>query len=472
MFPSDTFYGNPRIGGAEYYNRLRLEDEFRVHGEKHVFNSEVNRRFNRHMIEKETKINERRQRLLEQLQCEAFRDHDLCKQKLEQEKASRKLALFEEADRLTRQLKEKEAQIAEEKYTQRCFQNNASIRGHLRRLHAEEIAKDRAYLAQQREQNRLEERRLNDLLGTGPTFFDEQLDREAEEKKKIRAENQELSRSYLEESEHKKSQALENKQKQIEEDKIMLSNIEKEMEQAMKTSEKQKAKKEEELKKVQEDLIEARRRRDAAERMESLLDTYCNPPLTPTDSVKQTMEREAMRKEQLQFMDYQKRAAQEEECYEEHVDKLYADIVKESYIKEQERKKKECARMREIAKETVARQREAVAHILETDHARREKVKEEGRQMQEEHQKYLKTLELDKQRKYEQSKAFAEEVRCQKELSDRLRHLMQEQEREREREAMFQAEGEYQRRVKQVLAENPLINYLHPWRKAAMANNL
>ncbi|KAA3673488.1 uncharacterized protein DEA37_0012442 [Paragonimus westermani] len=470
MFPSDTFYGNPGIGGAEYYDRLRLEDEFRVHGEKHVFNSEVNRRFNRHMIEKETKINERRQRLLKQLQCEALRDQDLCKQKLEQEKTSRKLALFEEADRLNKQLKEKETQIAEEKYTQRCFQNNALIREHLHRLHAEEIAKDRAYLAQQREQNRLEEKRLNDLLGTEPTFFNEQLDREAEERKKIREEHQELSRSYLEESEHKKSRALQDKQKQIEENKIMLGNIEKEMEQPMKTIEKQKAEKEQQ-KKLQEDMIEARRQRDAAKCMESLLGTYCNPPLTPTDSVKQTMERETMRKEQLQFIDYQKRASQEEEGYEKHIDKLYADIAEEKYFKEQERKKKEFARMREVAEETAARQREAVARILEAEQARRGKVKEEGRQMQEKHQKYLKTLELDKQKKYEQSKAFAEEVRCQKELSDRLRHLMREQEREREREAVFQAEGEYQRRVKQVLAENPLANYLHPWRKAAMANN-
>ncbi|TGZ65885.1 hypothetical protein CRM22_005657 [Opisthorchis felineus] len=458
----------PRIGGAEYYSRLKVENEFRNQGQKRVFAKEVQRRFNRHRSEQEKKLDERRRRLLTVLQCEGYMYEELCREHLCHEQKKIKANLFTEAERLKGELLEKKRQIAEEK---NACRNESSDLQALHKAHLREIMRDRETIAKMVERDKMEQEKLDQLVGIGPTLLEEQLEREKQAEHERQYKLRELAEGYLREAEVRKRGILQEKQAEREEGLRFLEKLKREDEQEHGAYDDKVRKQAEMLHLARSDLVESRKYRERERYLGELVDAYCNPFLEMAGSRDVLKEQERLRKEQLQFMEYQKQVAKDEECFDKHTDRLYAEIARGKEAKERERMRKARERAAEEAKQTVEHHHRVFAEKVAAQKAATHEQKEIAEMIKRDHEQYVEQVRREKQERLDRNRKFLEASKVHAEQTNQLRRKLTREEVEREREVMFRTECEYRQRLTLLAAENPALRHLHPWRKHAMANN-
>ncbi|KAG5452145.1 hypothetical protein CSKR_108318 [Clonorchis sinensis] len=458
----------PRIGGADYYSRLKVENEFRNQGQKRVFANEVQRRFNRHKREQENKLDERRRKLLTVLQCEGHMYEKLCREHLHQEQKKIKANLFTEAERLKGELLEKKRQMVEEKNA--CRNESSNLQA-LHKVHLREIMRDRETIAKMVERDKMEQERLDQLVGIGPTLLEEQLEREKQSKQERQYKLRELAEGYLREAEARKRNILQEKQAEREEDLRFLEKLKKEDEQKHGVYDDKVRKQAEMLHLAQSDLVESRKYREHERYLGELVDAYCNPFLEMARSQDVFKEQERLRKEQIQFMEYQKQVAKDEKCFDKHAARLYAEIARGKEAKEREQMRKARERAMEEAKQIAEHHHKQFAEKVAAQKAAINEQKEIAETIKRDHEQYIEQVKREKQERLDRNRKFLEASKVHAEQTNQLRRKLTREEVEREREVMFRTECEYRQRLTLLASENPSLLHLHPWRKHAMANN-
>ncbi|OON15711.1 hypothetical protein X801_08482 [Opisthorchis viverrini] len=100
-------------------------------------------------------------------------------------------------------------------------------------------------------------------------------------------------------------------------------------------------------------------------------------------------EKERLRKEQLQFMEYQKQVTKDEECFDKHTDRLYAEIARRKEAKERERMRKARERATEEAKQVVEHHRKRFAEKAAAQKAATHEQKEIAEVIKRDHEQYV-----------------------------------------------------------------------------------
>ncbi|CAH8545681.1 unnamed protein product [Dicrocoelium dendriticum] len=445
-----------RIGGVDYYDRLKYEGEFHTRTEKHMIDNEVRRRVGWHQKEKELHLNERKGRLANLLQCESHRDKELCDQKLLQQYEKQKTALFERAESLKRQVREKETALAEQKYNARFAVSTEELREHITQVHARAIQEDRKRIAEMIQADRAEQARQEAWFSNTCTHFDEQLLKEEEKVRASQAFRRALATDNLAAMLKKEAGKKQERQNEIEEGRQLQNEAQEQMKAKGEQENHQLQLKPKLMYTAKGNIEKLKQQKEQEEHIRRLIDAYCNPPLSTVDNLLGTKEKEAELRERRQFLEYQKRMTAREKRYAEFLDKYYGELEAEQSSSERDRKKKASARILENAKEVVKDHRAAIARKEEAKEVERRNLLEERKKLEQTQQEYMEKLRQEQAQKVEINSKYLAEAQKVKEYRDKLCVQLKNEELQRERAAMLKAENEYQARLQRALSENPL----------------
>ncbi|CAL8074838.1 unnamed protein product [Calicophoron daubneyi] len=469
MLPSGEVKDTSR-GSLDYYERLKVESEIRERCDRVVFNSELERRWQKHQLQKESKLNEKRSKLVELLRWEEQQNRELCRYKIEEERKASRKALMEAAVNLKKEARERDEKTAAEMYRLRFVQNNVPLREIFTKLHEAEIMKDRAQIAKLKAAHLEMEAKETEVLNKQKSHFEEQLEREEQEARAMKNMAYDCVEDYKRAVREKQEERAREKQDELEEGKRLAEKIKQEEIEDTGSLAAQKAKREELMKMIQDDIALHREIREKEELVDRVVSSYVNPALPPLAEKDDREEKETRRKELVKFLNYQKDLAHENACFEKYVDKCYTEMAEKRRAQEKERKRRQHEKAVQLAKEIAVCQRQAVDNRIAEEKMRQAKIKEDGE-------------ELRKKLKEEEERTRKEEIRRRMEglkvgriLLDQIHYEQERKKRtkddelKREREAMLQAEIDYQNKLAKAMEENPLLEKLHPWRSPALRN--
>lgn len=436
----------------------------RERAQKKAAASEVARRFAKAQSQKEEKLQYRRQILFEFMQCEERQYEILCRQQIEVEQHKKREALINEAEMIKQKLTEKRLAIANEKYKQRSLRDIDEVRDRMARLHSMEIQKDREEIRKMVEWDRAEEIKRESIIHSQRSKLDELFDQKIVDAEKTKANAKVVSDMQKQMANERKERQNEQKRAQIAEEAKELENIK--LTYLQDDTQAKIAKKLALHEDLQKQILATRTRKMKSEQEEENANAYNKPLFVYEDKNISREEKEILRREQLDFMNYSNKLKLDEACLEKQLDKQYEMIVERKREVIKERNKSKLERAKKLHEEVLT------SHRLESER----KIEQQKRERSEliEHRKLMaqKEKEMEESIKMEEQKRFIAGRTSRDALNKQRLELQAMQERrkkdelDRDKQMIENATKDYQDRLDEALSTNPLHSIIHPWRRS------